>query len=294
MTSKIGADVAVIVVSFDSHEYIGRCLESLVGQEGKIRVIVVDNASRDGTLELVRKSFPHVTLVSLPRNTGFAAGVNRGIRECSGTDFFFLLNPDCVVLPNAIPRMVSFAQNRPGVGILGPRVFDDLECKTIQPSCRQFPGLMTGLFNRHSLLTKLFKRNTFSRSYLYVGEDFTGPRSVDWVSGCAMLVRREVIEQLGVLDEGFFFFCEDIDFCWRAHKAGWEVIYFPEASVVHFSGKSAEKLPFRTLVAKHDSMLRLYRKHIRRSVITDPFVLAGGLARLAVLLGREALRRLAC
>ncbi|MBI2174598.1 MAG: hypothetical protein HYU33_05325 [Candidatus Omnitrophica bacterium] len=109
-----------------------------------------------------------------------------------------------------------------------------------------------------------------------------------------MLVRREVIEQLGVLDDGFFFFCEDIDFCWRAHKAGWEVMYFPEASVVHFSGKSAEKVPFRTLVAKHDSMLRLYRKHIRRSVITDPFVLAGGLARLAVLLGREALRRLAC
>lgn len=286
------ADVAVIVVSFHSRDYIAGCLESLQRQQGKVRVIVVDNASNDGTPELVREFFPAVTLVSLSQNLGFAAGVNRGIRECSGGVFFFLLNPDCVVPPGSIPRMVSFAQDHPEVGILGPRVFNDIEGHTVQPSCRQFPSLMTGLFNRHSLLTRLFKGNTFSRSYLYADEDFTSPRTVDWVSGCAMLVRGEVIEQLGALDEGFFFFCEDIDFCWRANKAGWKVVYLPTASVVHFSGKSAVKVPYRILVAKHRSMMRLYQKHIRKTFLTDPLVVVAGSTRLGMLLGWEALRRL--
>ncbi|MFQ5801451.1 MAG: glycosyltransferase family 2 protein [Candidatus Methylomirabilales bacterium] len=287
----MSADVAVIIVTFESREYIASCLASLRETQGRVRVIVVDNASRDGTPQVVRERFPHVTLVTLPRNLGFAAGVNRGIRECPGATFFFLLNPDSIALPEAIPRMVAFAQKHPRVGILGPRVFDDLECRTVQPSCRQFPTLMTALFNRHSLLTKLFKGNRFSRTYLYLDEDLSGPRPVGWVSGCAMLVRREVIEQLGPLDEEFFFFCEDIDFCWRAHKADWEVMYFPEASVVHLLGKSAEQVRYRTLIAKHRGMVRLYRKHIRKTFITDLLVLAAGWARLGLLLGREAFRR---
>jgi len=285
-------DVAAIIVSFESREYIAACLDSLRQGNGQVRVVVVDNASSDGTPQVVRERFPDVTLVPLPQNRGFAAGVNRGIRECSGATFFFLVNPDCVVLPGAVLRMLAFAQDHPEVGILGPRVFDDLQCQTVQPSCRRFPTLMTALFNRHSLFTKLFKGNVFSHDYLYLDQDLSRPLAVDWVSGSAMLVRRGMLEQTGLLDEGFFFLCEDIDLCWRAHRAGWEVIYYPEASVVHFGGKSAERVPYRALVARHRAMLRLYRKHIRKTPITDPVVHVGGWLRLGFLLGREALRRL--
>jgi hypothetical protein len=106
-----------------------------------------------------------------------------------------------------------------------------------------------------------------------------------------MLIRRQALESVGALDEGFFFFLEDIDFCWRARKAGWNVMYYPGASVVHFYGKSAERVPYRTLLAKHASMVRLYRKHIRRTALTDPLILFAGWVRLGLLLGREALRR---
>ena len=287
----MSVDVAVIIVSYESREYIGGCLASLRENQGAVRVIVVDNGSCDGTPDVVRTGFAEVTLVALGENVGFAAGVNRGIRECPDAEFFFLLNPDSIVMPNAIPRMVSFARDHPQVGIVGPRVFDDMECRRVQPTCRRFPSLMTALFNRQSLLTRLFGKNHFSDSYLYSDEDLSRPRTVDWVSGCAMLVRRDVVEQSGPLDEGFFFFCEDIDFCWRARKAGWQVMYFAEASVVHLWGKSAERVPYRTLVAKHRSMVRLYKKHIRQTVLTDPLILAGGWVRLGVLLGRETFRR---
>jgi len=291
VTRRMSADVAVIIVSFQSREHIAACLDSLREGQGKIRVIVVDNASSDGTPQLVRERFSDVTLVTLPQNVGFAAGVNRGIGECPDARFFFLVNPDSVVMPSAIPKMVSFAEEHPEVGILGPRVFDDRERHTVQRSCRQFPTLATAFFNRHSLLGKLFKGNRFSRSYLYLDEDSVSPRTVDWVSGCAMLFRHAVVESVGPFDGGFFFFCEDIDYCWRAHKIGWKVMYLPETSVVHLSGKSAEHLPYRILIEKHHSMLRLYRKHIRKTFLTDPIVVGGGWLRLGMLLAHARMRR---
>ncbi|MEK7205656.1 MAG: glycosyltransferase family 2 protein, partial [candidate division NC10 bacterium] len=287
----MSTDVAVVIVTFESREYIAGCLASLQDGQGGPRIIVVDNASRDGTPQLIRERFPAVTLITSPRNVGFAAGVNRAVGECADARFVFLVNPDSLVMPNAVPLMLAFAEKHPEVGILGPRVFEDPECRRVYPSCRQFPRLTTALFSNQSVLTRLFRWNRFSRFYLYQGEDLSRPRSVDWVSGCAMFVRRLVLEGIGPFDEGFFFFCEDIDFCWRAHKAGWKVMYYPEASVVHFRAKSAERVPYRALVAKHRSMVRLYKKHIRRTVLTDPLVLAGGWVRLGLLLGREALRR---
>lgn len=287
----MSVDVAVIVVSFESRDHIAACLTSLREEQSVVRVIVVDNASRDGTPHLVRQRFPEVTLIDLLSNAGFAAGVNRGIRECPDASFFFLLNPDSVVAPEAIPRLVAFVKGQQEVGIVGPLVFDDLAHRTVQPSCRRFPTLLTGAFNRHSLFTRLFKGNAAVGRYLYLDENLVEPRVVDWVSGCAMLVRREVFDTVGLFDEGFFFFCEDIDLCWRAQKAGWRVMYCPKASVVHLAGKSAEQVPYRTLVAKHQSMVRLYNKHIRKTILTDPLIHGAGWARLAFLLARESLRR---
>lgn len=287
----MSVDVAVILVSFESRDHIAACLTSLREEQSTVRTIVVDNASRDGTPDLIRQLFPEVTLTCLSRNVGFAAGVNRGIRECTDASLFFLLNPDSVVMPKAIARLVAFMKGQPKVGIVGPLVFDDLTHRSVQPSCRRFPTLLTGALNRYSLLSRLFKGNAAVGRYLYRDEDLAGPRVVDWVSGCAMLVRREVFDTVSLFDEGFFFFCEDIDFCWRARKAGWEVMYYPEASVVHFAGKSAEQVPYRTLVAKHRSMVRLYKKHIRKTILTDPIIYGVGWARLAFLLARESLRQ---
>src|SRR3990167_8107121 len=176
----MNAKVAIVIVTFQSREYIGACLSSLREAQGPVRVVVVDTASSDGTADFVRAPFPDVTLVPMDGNVGFAAGVNRGIRECPAAAWVFLLNPDGVVLPEAIPRLLAFAQQHPRVGIVGPRVFDDLERRRIQPTARRFPSLRNALFNRTSLLTRLFASNSFSRAYLYGGEDASDARPVDW------------------------------------------------------------------------------------------------------------------
>ncbi len=283
--------VSVVVVTYQSREYILPCLESLSRDQGKLEIVVVDNASTDGTVEIVKERFPAVTIIQSPRNLGFAAGANLGIRHAPPTPYVLLLNPDSIVSRYAIPTLVESAEADEQLGILGPQVFDDLQRTERYPSCRRFPELTTAVFNPNSLWTKLFGSNRFSGSYLYYDYDLSRSTSVDWVSGCAMLIRTKVLDDIGLFDEGFFFYYEDIDFCWRAKKAGWEVMYCPEASVVHFRSKSSEKVPFLTLLAKHRSMVRIYKKHVRKSFLLDPLVFIGGWIRVTLLVGREALRR---
>jgi GT2 family glycosyltransferase len=248
-------------------------------------VIVVDNASADGSPDMVAAEFPEVRLHRSPTNLGFPAGNNAGYRLSHGR-YFMLLNSDTVVLPGAFAELVAFADARPRAGIVGPRVLNP--DGSLQMSCRRFPTLGAGLF-RNTPLGKLFPNNRFTRDYLMTDWRHDEPRAVDWVSGCCLVARREMIEEIGPLDESFFMYCEDVDWAYRAGQAGWEVLYDPRATVIHEIGRSTDQAVNRMIVQFHRSMYRFFCKHY--SATSNPayraLVVSGLAARAGLMLARN-------
>ncbi len=287
-------DLSVVVVSFNAREYLRRCLATVREHTKGVscELIVVDNASWDGSAQMVEADFPQAALIRLPANQGFAAACNRGMERAAG-EFILLLNPDTELSDDAFSPMVAYCRQNSSVGVLGPRLLNS--DGSLQLSCRHFPSHLTSLFNRQSVLTRLFPGNPFSRRYLMTdwGHDRVAP--VDWLSGACLLLRREMVERIGGMDEGFFMYIEDVDLCYRAHQAGYQVVYFPEVAVTHHIGKSTGTMPNRSIVQWHRSMWRYYRKHMRGNPVLDVLTLAGIAGRclyqLALQNGRRLLAR---
>ena len=287
-------DLSVVVVSFNGRDYLRRCLASLLEHTKGVscEVIVVDNASWDGSAQIVEAEFPQVALIRLPGNIGFAAGCNRGIERAAG-EFVLLLNPDTQLAEDAFSPMVAYCRQNPSVGILGPKLLNS--DGSLQLSCRRFPSHLTSLFNRRSFVTRLFPGNPFSRRYLMTDWAHDRIERVDWLSGACMMLRREMVERIGGMDESYFMYIEDVDLCYRAHQAGYEVVYFPQVAVTHHIGRSTETMPNRSIVQWHRSMWRYYRKHMRGNLLLDVLTLMGIAARclyqLALQNGRRLLAR---
>ena len=250
------------IVSWNARDDLRACLRSLPDAAAKhiIETVVVDNASTDGSPEMVASEFPDVCLLRSPINEGFGAGNNRAL---AGLDarYALLLNSDALPHPGALDELIRFADTRPAarIGIIGPKVLNP--DGSIQYSCRRFPTFAAGLF-RNVYLGRLFPGNKPAADYLMQDFDHAQIRDVDWVSGCALLIRRECLEEIGPLDaETFFMYCEDIDWCLRAHQAGWRVAYYPGAVVTHAIGRSSDKAAERMIIEHHRSMWRFYKKH---------------------------------
>ncbi len=267
-------DLSIIIVSYNGREHLRRCLQSLAahGPKAKHEVIVVDNASQDGSPEMVAEGFPEVRLLRLAKNVGFAAGANRGLREAAGEAIVFL-NPDSELGDDAFGPMLAYLRSHPDVGILGPKLLDG--DGSLQLSCRRFPTFSVALFNRYSLLTRLFPRNPFSARYLLTDWDHNAVAETDWVSGACLMARRSLFEEIGPLDEGYFMYIEDVDLCQRAHRAGHKVVYFPEVALIHHIGRSSSRLPSRSIVERHRSMWHYYKKYLRRGWLLDMPIAAG-------------------
>ena len=284
-------DLSVVVVSFNGRDYLRRCVASVLEhtQGVSCELIVVDNASWDGSAQMVETEFPQVALIRLPVNVGFAAGCNRGIERAAG-EFVLLLNPDTELAEDALSSMVAYCRQNPSVGILGPKLLNS--DGSLQLSCRRFPSHLTSLFNRRSVLTRLFPGNPISRRYLMTDWAHDRIAPVDWLSGACLMLRREMVERIGGMDEGYFMYIEDVDLCYRAHQAGYEVVYFPQVAVTHHIGRSTETMPNRSIVQWHRSMWRYYRKHMRGNLLLDVLTLAGIAARCAYQLALQNGRRL--
>jgi N-acetylglucosaminyl-diphospho-decaprenol L-rhamnosyltransferase len=280
-------ELSVIVVSFNSAAFIERCLASVATFLGGVNheVCVVDNASSDGSASLVREHFPRVRVIANPQNLGFAAGVNRGLGATQGR-YVLWLNPDAELLDAGAGDLIGFLEKHPTVGILGPQLVDP--SGEVQLSCRAFPSYRTALFHRHSLLTRWFPENPGSREYLLSDWDHRTAREVDWVSGACLLHHRRLLDEIGPLDERFFMYCEDVDFCLRARQAGWSVRYHPGARVLHHVGGSSRAGALRMVVARHRSMWRYYVKHFRRHPLKDAAVAAAVWSRCGLLVARAA------
>jgi len=251
--------LSVCIVNWNTREDLRRCLASLPEGAGALplEVFVVDNASTDGSPEMVAADFPQVRLIRNMENTGFAHANNQAIRECRG-DYILLLNPDTLAHSDALAILVTTLEAHPAAGIAGPKLLN--RDGSLQYSCRRFPTFTTGLF-RNSVLGRLFPGNAQVQDYLMTYFDHMAQTTVDWVSGAALCIRRSTLEQIGLLDEDYFMYCEDVDWCYRAVRAGWNVLYCPEAVITHIIGRGSDQAVEAMVRAHHHSMGIYYRKH---------------------------------
>ncbi|MFP4346594.1 MAG: glycosyltransferase family 2 protein [Anaerolineales bacterium] len=251
--------LSVIIVSWNVRELLKRALHSVTrswdGRPG-LEIIVVDNASSDGTPTMVQRDFPEVTLIASPENRGYGAGNNQGIAAARG-EYLLVLNPDVEMVGEALPRLVDFAAAHPKVGLVAPRLLTPQG--EVQSSRRRFPTLPV-LFLESTWLQGLLPRRSLRN---YYAKDMSGAstQTLDWVQGAAMLVRRSVIEEVGGFDEAFFMYSEELDWCRRIKEAGWEIVYYPEARIIHHEGKSSEQVVPARHIYFQSSKIHYTRKY---------------------------------
>ena len=279
--------LAVVVVNYQSYDELRDCLASLEHADGAPPVIVVDHASDARAADALSSDFPAVRFLRVEANEGFAAGVNRGVREAHGP-FVLLLNPDCVVEPATCATLVEWMRAHPDVGAAGPRIHN--ANGTLQATARRFPDLTTGIAGRSSWLTRVLPRNPLSRHNLLARQDASSPIAVDWVSGACLIARRDAFDAIGGMDEGFFLYWEDADFCRRLGEAGWRTVYVPSTAVTHVGGRSSRHSATASLEAFHRSAFRLYWKHSSAPArLLAPLVF--GALRLRLLFMKQVVRR---
>lgn len=254
--------LSIAIIHYETPMLLRQCLTALfAGREAwPFEVMVIDNASRRAPVGDLPKAFPDVAFHINATNAGFAAACNQAIRMAGG-QYVLVLNPDIIMRPAALDDLVAFMDAHPRAGVCGPRlVYPD---GALQLSCRRFPSLWV-------LLLRIFRLDGVIRcpvrSYLMADWDHAQVREVDWVIGGCMMLRRDAVEEIGFLDEGFFLYYEDIDLCCRMKRAGWQVYYNPAVSAVHFHQRaSARLLPNRASWFHARSLWRLVRKHGMRS-----------------------------
>jgi GT2 family glycosyltransferase len=257
-------DLSIVILSWNVRDLLRQCLESVASGRPLsanhpllvTEIIVVDNASSDGSVEMVRAEFAAVRLIANQTNRGYTGGNNDGIAAATGR-YVMILNPDTRVLDDALAAMVAYADAHLDVGVVGPQLLNP--DGSVQSSRRRFPTLMTGLFES-TWLQPLAPRDVLRRYYVLDRPDDT-IQEVDWLFGACFLVRRKVIQQVGTLDEDFFMYSEEMDWCYRMRQAGWKVVYLPEAQVIHYGGKSSDQVAAQRHIYFQTSKVRYFRKH---------------------------------
>lgn len=281
--------VSVVIVNWNAGGALSACLGALFTTEGGQlqQIIVVDNASTDGSAARLASAYPGVEIIQNAKNVGFARAVNQGLCAARG-QLAVILNPDVILLPSAVPRLLQFMATHPEAGVAGPKLLDP--DGTVQGSARRDPSIWTALFGRSAPLTRLFPNNPVSHRELpALSVEGNAPLRVDWLSGACLIVRRTAWEQAGLLDERFFLFWEDADWCLRFRQAGWGVYYVPAACGTHFVGVSRARRPLASTLDFHLSAYRYYRKHRLTSAGPQTILVGAGLLASLVLRSAQAL-----
>lgn len=256
-------DISIVIVNWNVKDLLRQCLLSLLvacrsAPHLAAEIIVVDSASSDGSPAMVRAEFPQVCLIAGEQNLGYAGGNNTGAAAARGR-YIFLLNPDTVVLAETLARLVEYMDAHPSVGALGPQLL--WPDGAVQSSRRRFPS-PGSLFWESTLLGQWFPRNRYAQQYHLVDQPADRPQRVDWVVGAALMIRREAWLQVGPLDETFFMYFEETDWCRRNAQAGWETHYLPAAQVIHYEGKSSEQVVAARTLRFQRSKLRYTHKYL--------------------------------
>lgn len=256
LPAPTGPELSIIIVSWNVREPLRACLASLPLADPRVEVIVVDSASADGTPALVAQEFPTVQLIASPENLGYTRGNNTGLAAARGR-YLFILNPDTIVLGDALAVMQRYLEAHPEVGLVGPQL--RWPEGGAQSTRRRFPTLALTFFESTWLL-RLAPRGWLRR---YYAEDLPAdaPAEVDWVVGAALFVRRAAWEQVGGLDEGFFMYSEELDWQRRLRAAGWRIVHLPAAQVIHAEARSSAQVPAATHIRFNTSKVRYVRKY---------------------------------
>jgi GT2 family glycosyltransferase len=250
----------IIIVNYKSTDYIKSCLQSIYDciHDIPVRIFIQDNSSSDG-LKCIKTLFPDSRITVSPYNLGFAKAINYTLKKCTAP-YVMLLNPDTIVKEGFFEEILDYLQGHPNVGIVGPKILNG--DGTVQGSARSFPTLLTGFFGRTSLLTKWFPNNWITRKSIISNEsNGNNPIDVDWVSGACMVLKQSAIKKMGMMDERFFMYWEDVDWCRRMWIKGWKVIYYPKACVVHYVCGSSNKRPVKSIYEFHKSCYRYFVKY---------------------------------
>ncbi len=278
-------DLSVCLITLNASAYLRNCLQSLREQETNLQwsdhnstpteadpaqsseaqvlyyeVIVIDNGSTDDTIRMLQDDYPAARLTQNGRNEGFTRPINQALAQSRGR-YMLVLNPDTIILPGALNELVSYMDAHPEVGVCGPKVLN--RDGSLQKACRRGVSRPWAAFSYFSGLSSLFPHSKLFGGYLlnYLDEDTI--HEVDGVSGSCMLIRRAVVEQVGMFDERFFAYQEDADFCFQVKKAGWKVVYLPSAQIVHFGGQGGSRVqPYRSIFEWHRSYYLYYRKNL--------------------------------
>lgn len=248
--------LSVCLVNWNTRQLLADCLESLFADPASAawEVLVVDNASSDGSAAMVRRRFPQVRLIVSQENLGFSGGNNLALAR-TRAPYMLLLNTDTLVEPGALGRLVDFMEARADVGAVGPKLLN--ADGSLQLSCGIAPSAWTEMLHK-LLLHKVFP-------FFKLGRWNHGQtRAVGWVSGACLLVRRTAVDQVGPLDPGFYMYHEDVEWCLRLNRGGWGVYYCPDSRVTHLGGQSSRQNFAKMLVVSQQSLFYLYSKHFGR------------------------------
>ena len=255
--------ISIVIVSLDCKRVLNNCLQSMYLHENMqdVELILVDNGSRDGTVEFVKKQFPLVQVIENHKNLGFSVAMNQGLRIARG-EFLVWLNSDILFEERCIGQLVEVLRNDRKIGVVGPMVLNI--DRSFQPQCRRGFPTPWAVFCHFSGLGRLFPHSRVLSGYYMSYLPPTRSASVVSVSGCCLSTRRDVIEKVGLIDENIFGFGEDLDWCVRVMKSGFVVRYFAERSIVHLKGQGGvHRFPMRKELSVHQAMRIFYRKHLR-------------------------------
>jgi GT2 family glycosyltransferase len=252
-------DLSIVIVNWNTRDLLHACLASLPEAARSItcEIIVVDNASTDGSAGMVRTTFPHVRLIALAENVGFARANNLGFAQAQGR-YFLLLNPDTWLPSGALDDMVALMDQMPDIGILGPRLLN--ADGSLQPSCSHFPTLLNIALESWGI-SRLAPQNRRLARFKMTYWAHDDARDVDQPSGACLLVRREAWQSAGPLDERFFMYFEEVDLCWRVRRAGWRIRFTPTPQITHYGGQSSLQNLDARITQRYASLLIFFRKH---------------------------------
>ena len=257
--------IDIVIINYNATSFLLDCLSSIyqaMEANRGFRIFVFDNASAD-QVSRIKRRFPDVTLVCSQTNVGFSKAVNHAV-GLGHAPYVLILNPDTCIRKSFFAPIIRYMEAHPEVGILGPKIFDGRG--RVQGSARTFPTAGTALFGRSALLSRLFPNNRYTaKQILAKGDRVEQPMDVDWVSGACMMVRRNAIESVGMLDENFFMYWEDADWCRRMRQNQWRVVYFPQCALIHYTGVSSRKNSIQANFEFHKSAYYLYCKSVGNS-----------------------------
>lgn len=252
-------NVSVVIVSWNAKKYLEQCLQSVLScsDAATTEIIVVDNASSDGSPEHVKEKYPSVKLICNSDNLGFAKANNIGINHSHGK-YLFLINSDVIVYPNCFNSLVTYIESQPQIGVLGPRIIG-IDGK-VQRSCMGYPSLWNS-FCRAIFIDAIFPNVKLFNGYMLSYWKHDAIKEVEVVNGCFWVIRHQALEKVGLLDENYFMYAEDIDWCKRFNDSDWKVVYYPLVEALHYGGASSANAPVRFYIEMQKANMKFFKKH---------------------------------